>query len=301
MPQQIVRAAAARIERRAGHREDVPALLECKSGGDQRTGASRGLDHHNAESHPGNEPVAAREMPRLRLGSERQFGDDRAPGAPTPRAARDFLRDRRHRPRRRRRRRCRSRARPDARRHRCRGPGPKRRRCRLVRAPRRGRGRSAGHWPRRCAPRPPPRSGCASNSGPPEHGQDRRRVVDRREPARVGWLAPADEPRPETVQCGELGFGLGAGDRGHGLGALAAPRELRDHFQRRAGGAEAAQQRVKADRADGLGAAQPQPVEALLRIEFACGQCLASAFTERDPALRASQQPADIRMVPRDD
>ena len=28
---------------------------------------------------------------------------------------------------------------------------------------------------------------------------------------------------------------------------------------------------------------------------------LASAFTERDPALRAGQQPADVRMVPRDD
>ena len=141
----------------------------------------------------------------------------------------------------------------------------------------------------------------AQQLGPPEHGQDRRRIVDRCEPARVSWLAPADEPRPETVQCGELGLGFGASDRGHGLGALAAPRELRDHLQRRAGRAEAAQQRVKADRADGLGAAQPQPVEALLRIEFACGQCLTSAFTERDPALRAGQQPADIRMVPQDD
>ncbi len=136
---------------------------------------------------------------------------------------------------------------------------------------------------------------------PPEHGQDRRRVLDCRKPARIGWLAPADEPRPETVQCGELGFGLRARDRGDGLGALAAPRELRDHLQRRAGRAEAAQQRVKAHRADGLGAAQPQPVEALLRIEFACGQCLASASTERYPALRAGQQPADVRMVPRDD
>ena len=77
MPQQIVRAAAARIERRAGHREDVPALLECESGGDQRTGASRGLDHHDPKSHPGNEPVTTREMSRLRLGSERQLGYDR--------------------------------------------------------------------------------------------------------------------------------------------------------------------------------------------------------------------------------
>src|ERR1700730_15323842 len=95
-----------------------------------------------------------------------------------------------------------------------------------------------------------------------------------RQAARVGRLAPADELCPETLQCGELGLGLGACDRGHGLGALPAPRELRDHFQRRAGGTEAAQQSIKADRADGLGAAQPQPVEALLRIEFACGQCV---------------------------
>ena len=109
---------------------------------------------------------------------------------------------------------------------------------------------------------------------PPEHGQDRRRVLDCREPARISRLAPADEPRPETLQCGKLGFGVRAGNRGHGLGALPPPRQLRHHFERRAGGAEAAQQRVKADRSDGFGAAQPQPVEALLRIEFACGQCL---------------------------
>src|SRR5207237_10412539 len=57
-------------------------------------------------------------------------------------------------------------------------------------------------------------------------------------------------------------------------GAPAAPGQLRAHVQRRAGRAEAAQQSVKADRSDGLGATQPKPVEALLRIEFACGQCV---------------------------
>src|SRR5205085_2868545 len=112
----------------------------------------------------------------------------------------------------------------------------------------------------------------AEQLGPPEHGQDRRRVVHCHQPARIAWLAPADEACPETLQCDELGLSLGAGDRDDGLGALPASREPRDHLQRRAGGAEAAQQRVKAHRADGLGAAQPQPVEALLRIEFACGQ-----------------------------
>ena len=90
---------------------------------------------------------------------------------------------------------------------------------------------------------------------PPEHRQDRRRVLDRREPARVDQLAPADELRAETMQCGDLGLGLGPGYRCHGLRPFAAAGELRHHLERGVRRAEAAQQGIEADRADRLGAA----------------------------------------------
>jgi hypothetical protein len=78
-----------------------------------------------------------------------------------------------------------------------------------------------------------------------------------------------------VVQCSELGFGRPAGDCGYGLGALAAAGETRQRVERLSRRTEAAQHRIKADRADRFGAAQAQPIEALLRIEFACGQrCL---------------------------
>jgi len=88
-----------------------------------------------------------------------------------------------------------------------------------------------------------------------EHGQNRRRVIDRGEGTRITRLAPADEPRPGAVECGELGLGLGAGYRGDGLGALPPAGETRQHLERGSRRAETAQHRVKADRADRLGAA----------------------------------------------
>src|SRR6516164_11084817 len=107
-----------------------------------------------------------------------------------------------------------------------------------------------------------------------EDGQDWRGVLDRGEGTRVTRLAPADEPRPGAVQCAELGLGLGPGDRGYGRGAFAAASETRQHVECGSRRTETAQHRMKADRADRLGAAQPQPVETLLRIEFACSQGL---------------------------
>ena len=68
--------------------------------------------------------------------------------------------------------------------------------------------------------------------GPPENGQDRRRVLDRHKRARVDRLAPADQPRPESLQCGKLSLRIGARDRDHGLGTLAAAGELRQHLDR---------------------------------------------------------------------
>ena len=66
-----------------------------------------------------------------------------------------------------------------------------------------------------------------------DHGQDRRRILDRGKGARITRFTPADEPRPRAVECCELGFGLGAGCRGDGLGALAPAGETRQHVERR--------------------------------------------------------------------
>jgi hypothetical protein len=76
------------------------------------------------------------------------------------------------------------------------------------------------------------------------------------------------------MEFGELRRGVGAGHRGDGLGALAPAGEKRQRVECGSRRTETAQHRIKGDRADRLGAAQPQPVEALLRIEFACGQGL---------------------------
>ena len=92
------------------------------------------------------------------------------------------------------------------------------------------------------------------------------------------------------MQGGEFGLGFGPGHRGDGLGAFAAAGELRHHFERCPSGAEAAQHGEETDRANCLGAAQPQPIETLLRIEFARGQGLPQLFLKEIrlsvPAIR---------------
>ena len=57
--------------------------------------------------------------------------------------------------------------------------------------------------------------------------------LERGKGARITRFTPADAPRPPAVECCELGFGLGAGCRGDGLGALAPAGETRQHVERR--------------------------------------------------------------------
>jgi len=118
----------------------------------------------------------------------------------------------------------------------------------------------------------------AQQLGPPEHGQKRRRILDRRKSARIQRLAPADHPRPSAVERSQFDLGRGPSHRGHGLRALTAASEPRHHVEGCPRRAEPAQHRVEGDRADCLGAAQPQPVETLLRVEFACSQGLPQLF-----------------------
>ena len=75
---QIVGAAAARVERRTRHGEDFPALLAGEARGDKRTGPHRRLDHDDAEREPGDNAVAAGEMTRLGLDAARQFAEHEA-------------------------------------------------------------------------------------------------------------------------------------------------------------------------------------------------------------------------------
>src|SRR6185503_7719918 len=75
---EIVSAATARIERRARHREDIAPLLEGETRGNERTRTQRGLNDQHAERAAGDDAIAAREMARLRLGTDRQLGDQRA-------------------------------------------------------------------------------------------------------------------------------------------------------------------------------------------------------------------------------
>ncbi len=92
------------------------------------------------------------------------------------------------------------------------------------------------------------------------------------------------------MQRGELGLGLGPGYRGDGFGAVTAAGETGQNIECCSRRTEAAQHGIKADWPDRLGPAQPQPVEALLRIEFSRGQGLPQLFRKEMrlsvPAIR---------------
>ena len=100
-----------------------------------------------------------------------------------------------------------------------------------------------------------------------EHGQDRRRILDRGERARIERLAPADEPAADAVERGQARLRRRRGwPRSTVRGALAAAGQARQRFECRAGRAEAAQHRVKADRTDRFGAASGAASRAVPRV-----------------------------------
>jgi hypothetical protein len=102
--------------------------------------------------------------------------------------------------------------------------------------------------------------------GMAQHGQYRRRVLDRGQACRVERLTPAHQARAEAVERRQFRLGLTPRHRGDRAG------QPRQRVERRFRGAKAAQQCVEGDRADRFGAAEAQPVQALLRIELARGQ-----------------------------
>ena len=64
---------AARIEWRTGHREDFTALFAGKPRGDQRSGAARRFDNHNAKREIGDQAIAAGKIVSARLARKRHF------------------------------------------------------------------------------------------------------------------------------------------------------------------------------------------------------------------------------------
>ncbi len=265
---QIVGAAAARVERRARHGEDLAALLERETRGDQRARLRRRLDHDDAERHARDDAVAAREMARLRLGAERQFGDDRAVPRERLVEAAILLRDRRCRRRRRRPRPSRSASAP-----RCAAasmPRASPETTTIPASPSPAARSRARRRPLAEALRAPTTAtiGARSISASAEHGQHRRRILDRGERARIERLAPADEAAAEAFDCRQFRLGLAPAHGDH-----RARRRCRRGSASSAAAAEPKRrkQRVEGDRPDALAAAEAQPVEAFLRFEFARG------------------------------
>jgi hypothetical protein len=97
-----------------------------------------------------------------------------------------------------------------------------------------------------------------------EQCQDWRRVLDGFERFGVKRLTPAHNAGADAVECRQFALGVGAA-RHRDI----TPAKLRYRFERRVSRAKAAQQRIKSDGADRLGARQTQPVEAFLRVELA--------------------------------
>ena len=76
--EEIVRSFRARIERRAGHGEHLPVLLEREPRGDERPRSARRLDHDRGERQAGDDAIATREVAPARLLSDRHFRYDGA-------------------------------------------------------------------------------------------------------------------------------------------------------------------------------------------------------------------------------
>ena len=75
---QVVAAPGPGVQRRAGHRQHLAALLGGQPRGDQRARLQLRLDHHHGQRQAGDQPVAAREVAGLGLGAGRALGDDAA-------------------------------------------------------------------------------------------------------------------------------------------------------------------------------------------------------------------------------
>ncbi len=177
---QVVGPARPRIERRAGHGQHLAALLVGQPGGDQRSRAHLGLDHHHGRGEARDQPVAAREV--LGLGAGGPAGSRRRCSL-RRRSADAGRRARADRGRRRRRpapRRCRSAARPHAPRRRRRAPGPRPPDSPPRRDRRPGCGRTS--WPAAEAIRAPTTAmaGRCSGRGVAEDPDQRRRRIERR-------------------------------------------------------------------------------------------------------------------------
>ena len=93
------------------------------------------------------------------------------------------------------------------------------------------------------------------------HGEQRRRIVERRQPRRIAVLAGREPGDAELAARGELGLRLvHAADAPRSRRAAAA-RQIRQPLQRGTRRAEVIDQRTEGARPDIVGADQPQAVD----------------------------------------
>ena len=286
---QIVGAGGARIERRARHRKHLAALFGGHPRRDQRARAVRGLDHDDAERRAGDQAIAPRKIAGARHVAERHFGnraaafEQRAPADPHARADRSGH-----------------------------GRRPAPRPCRLsiagamrglidaARQPRDDDEAGVAEIARQLACEFQPGAGGVARAddgdhrphqrvGRAAHAEQRRRIVERRQPRRIAGLAGRDQATPILSAGGEFGPRLVlAADAARTRGA-AAPRQIGQPFQRGARAAEMIEQRAEGARPDIVGADQPQPVDPLgigeVRWCWAFGRACGRSFAQPEIAI----------------
>ena len=145
--------------------------------------------------------------------------------------------------------------------------------------------------------------GALQQLGAPEHGQDRRRVLDRGERARIEPARPSRRAaRRARSSAASSRFGLGARDRGDGRARSPRRGEARQRLERGA-------------RPSRSGAAARKSVTGPIvsvrlsrsQSRRSCGSSSRAAraspqlLLKRDPALGAGEQAPDILVVPQDD
>ena len=288
--EQLVGAGRARVERRAGNREDQPSHLAGEPGTDQRARAVCRLDDDQPERQAGDQAVAARKIPGARLPSERHFRDHGAAALGDFRGKVDIL--------------GRIGAVEPAGQH---GDGSG---CQAALMRRRvdaagqagddgivfaaelggeaAREFDAGE-----------RGVARADDGDRRQGEDirlaldgddRRRLLHAPQHRRIVGLADRHQPRAEFFGRRELGLGFALGRDARQSRSAARTHQLRQHCKRCFRRAEAVDQVAKTCRADILGADQAKPMDALAVAEpwLRAGRGLAHSLApmrDSEPAI----------------
>ena len=96
------------------------------------------------------------------------------------------------------------------------------------------------------------------------HAEQRRRVIDQRQPRRIAGLTRRHQADADVFAGGDFGARVFFAADAAGTRRAAAPRQIGQAVQRGARAAEMIDQRPERARPDIVGTYQPQPVDALL-------------------------------------